>query len=857
MKRKVSDLDYPPVRDYKKSRRDEPSSSPPHSCPLVDSTVLDVRNLLYDFIDDMTLDALAVCSKALNEEVTKTVRFRDGKLVRPVIFVSSLKSDMCNFVTRVLHFGHDALGASLNWTSCLIAFYNNEGILQEETLDLMVEYMSEDALETAVFTSMVKNNCHETFEVACKAFPSRTVVVDWHHVIARGARHATFLTMGIALDFVSQWHSKICRSGTVTSYNTCVGCKRTGHLQTFRKWRDFAFSWALEGGNMALMQFLYPKDRDSKFTPRVLYDLAFKSGNVEIVKYFQQQHPLPTNAVKLAAVLMKPDLLLYCLQSTFQAPIKICTIVAYKYDRVDILDAIRAKHYRDFAISDLEQAIGESAYDCIKWLMEKEHVQGQSIRALVHAARSSDRRILPLLLTPDVIGQLIPESARTYAIEEVVYSALRSEDSDWALRSLKDAGFPIPEKAWHAAAQYNRVEVLDYLCNERVPLPDLQLFLYEAMTAGNPEIFKKVEAALGRELSREEYPVLHLPSYNIKMVQYLLEKGIVPTETMVKRAILNGDIETLQFYAKYAPARAFTAEVLQIAMSVKEHTMACFEIVRKKIRDKSVRPPITSCRLLDDHPRPLRYLRQLERAGYLPTQALLGSAMRRGNLNLVKLLREVFNLDWPLTTIHRAAEKGHLSVLKYALENKCPFSLSSLIKSAVAGGNEFVVLYCAKKFSFKVPDILLEAYAKGDHSLVERIVLPARAWPQNFDFALVDPRSITALVHATALGLPLTQHALERAARTGALEAMKFIFSRVKIFDANITTAAVLGNHPRCLAFALANGAPLPPAWVVNTLSIAADTECYAILKEHLRKEAVDRTLGDENYDPILVDEQQ
>jgi len=47
-------------------------------------------------------------------------------------------------------------------------------------------------------------------------------------------------------------------------------------------------------------------------------------------------------------------------------------------------------------------------------------------------------------------------------------------------------------------------------------------------------------------------------------------------------------------------------------------------------------------------------------------------AARMGNLALVRWLREVKKFDWNVWTINIAAENGHLHIVTYCMEQKCP-----------------------------------------------------------------------------------------------------------------------------------------------------------------------------------------
>jgi hypothetical protein len=51
-------------------------------------------------------------------------------------------------------------------------------------------------------------------------------------------------------------------------------------------------------------------------------------------------------------------------------------------------------------------------------------------------------------------------------------------------------------------------------------------------------------------------------------------------------------------------------------------------------------------------------------------------AARMGNLALVRWLREVKKFDWNQRTISSAAHNGHLHIVKYCMEQKCPLGIA-------------------------------------------------------------------------------------------------------------------------------------------------------------------------------------
>ncbi|CAL6286155.1 unnamed protein product [Bathycoccus prasinos] len=62
-----------------------------------------------------------------------------------------------------------------------------------------------------------------------------------------------------------------------------------------------------------------------------------------------------------------------------------------------------------------------------------------------------------------------------------------------------------------------------------------------------------------------------------------------------------------------------------------------------------------------------------------------GQAARTGNLALVRWLREVKKFDWNELTINAAATNGHLHIVTYCMEQKCPRSKLACAYAAKSG----------------------------------------------------------------------------------------------------------------------------------------------------------------------------
>ena len=60
-------------------------------------------------------------------------------------------------------------------------------------------------------------------------------------------------------------------------------------------------------------------------------------------------------------------------------------------------------------------------------------------------------------------------------------------------------------------------------------------------------------------------------------------------------------------------------------------------------------------------------------------------AARSGNLALLRWLREEKKFDWDVMTINAAAHFGHLHIVKYCMEHKCPINVVACANAAQYG----------------------------------------------------------------------------------------------------------------------------------------------------------------------------
>ena len=67
-------------------------------------------------------------------------------------------------------------------------------------------------------------------------------------------------------------------------------------------------------------------------------------------------------------------------------------------------------------------------------------------------------------------------------------------------------------------------------------------------------------------------------------------------------------------------------------------------------------------------------------------------AARTGNLALVRWLREVKKFDWSQRTISPAAHNGHLHIVKYCMEQKCPRTKLACVCAAKSGHLDIPIL---------------------------------------------------------------------------------------------------------------------------------------------------------------------
>ena len=83
-------------------------------------------------------------------------------------------------------------------------------------------------------------------------------------------------------------------------------------------------------------------------------------------------------------------------------------------------------------------------------------------------------------------------------------------------------------------------------------------------------------------------------------------------------------------------------------------------------------------------------------------------AARMGNLALVRWLREVKKFDWSQWTIIAAAHNGHLHIVKYCMEQKCPRTKLACACAAKSGHLDIPIL-ARKRRALEFVDFLLRS----------------------------------------------------------------------------------------------------------------------------------------------------
>jgi REP element-mobilizing transposase RayT len=154
-------------------------------------------------------------------------------------------------------------------------------------------------------------------------------------------------------------------------------------------------------------------------------------------------------------------------------------------------------------------------------------------------------------------------------------------------------------------------------------------------------------------------------------------------------------------------------------------------------------------------------------------------AAARGNLDVLKYLRETMNTPWDVATCAAAAWIGNLEILKWARENGCPWDKRTCDNAARNGHLE--LLKWARENGAPWDDETCASALKGKHFNVVKYYVEERERAlEVFDFTP---------------GLPWDKRTCENAAQNGNLKLLKWARKNGAPWDDETCASALKGKH--------------------------------------------------------------
>ena len=182
-------------------------------------------------------------------------------------------------------------------------------------------------------------------------------------------------------------------------------------------------------------------------------------------------------------------------------------------------------------------------------------------------------------------------------------------------------------------------------------------------------------------------------------------------------------------------------------------------------------------------------------------------AAKYGRLSILKCLYEVYHFSWDVHTCRNAAGEGHLEVLRYLFEQKCPWDAS--VVAAAAKNERLPCLRFLVENECEMDGMaLFEAVKHGHYDCVVYLSNQHDPWTWNLVDTAARYGHLEIIGFLRERGYLWDTTTCATAARYGHLYILKYLHENQCPWDYHTRIEAANQGHNDCLSYAIEHGCP-------------------------------------------------
>ncbi len=195
-------------------------------------------------------------------------------------------------------------------------------------------------------------------------------------------------------------------------------------------------------------------------------------------------------------------------------------------------------------------------------------------------------------------------------------------------------------------------------------------------------------------------------------------------------------------------------------------------------------------------------------------------AARYGRLRILQCLCEVYHFVCDVHTIRNAADEGHLEIVKYLFERKCPWD-ASVTAMAAKNGRLSCLQFLVENECEMDGMALFEAVKHGHYDCVVYLSNQHGPWTWNLVDTAARYGHLEIIGFLRERGYPWNTSTCAMAARYGHLYILKYLHENQCPWDYHTRVEAANQGHTDCLTYAIEHGCP-SESWTTRLFNM-----CY------------------------------